>query len=80
MKKRGAFLLALVLSLVILQRAKSQDNTDNALCQSVDYALDCEYPKALVLLDSLRQEDPEDARPYLFKAVLYIQFLAPMSI
>ena len=75
MKKRGAFLLALVLSLVILQRAKSQDNTDNALCQSVDYALDFEYPKALALLDSLRQEDPEDARPYLLKAVLYIQFL-----
>jgi tetratricopeptide (TPR) repeat protein len=41
----------------------------------VDYALDFEYSKALALLDGLRLENPEDARPYLFKAVVYIQFL-----
>ena len=75
MKKRGAFLLALVLSLVILQRANSQNNLDNVLCQAVDCALDFEYSKALALLDSLGLENPEDARPYLFKAVVYIQFL-----
>jgi tetratricopeptide (TPR) repeat protein len=74
-KKAIALLLGLILSIVIFQRANSQNNLDNALCQAVDYALDFEYPKALALLDSLRLEDPEDVRPYLFKAVVYIQFL-----
>jgi tetratricopeptide (TPR) repeat protein len=74
-KKAIAFLLGLILSIVIFQSSEPQDRMDDALCQTVDYALDFEYPKALALLDSLRQENPKDARPYLFKAVVYIQFL-----
>jgi tetratricopeptide (TPR) repeat protein len=41
----------------------------------VDYALNFEYVNTLTLLDSLLQENPEDLRPYLFKAVVYIQFI-----
>jgi tetratricopeptide (TPR) repeat protein len=74
-KKAIALLLGLILSIVIFQSSNPQDNLDNVLCQAVDYALDFEYSKALALLDSLRLENPEDARAYLFKAVAYIRFL-----
>jgi hypothetical protein len=65
----------LILSLSIFQVAKPQETIDRKLCQAVDYALNFEYVNALTLLDSLLQENPEDVRPYLFKAVVYIQFI-----
>jgi len=74
-KKRIAPLFLLILSLSISQVAKSQDKMDDSLCQAVDYALNFEYQKALTLLDKLQQENSKDVRPYLFKAVVYIQFL-----
>lgn len=75
MRRRTAPLFVLILSLSIFQVAKSQDSIDKVLCQAVDHALDFEYPNAFILLDSLRQENPKDVRPYLFKAVVYIQLL-----
>jgi tetratricopeptide (TPR) repeat protein len=48
---------------------------ERRLCQAVDYALNFEYVNALTLLDSLLKENPEDVRPCLFKAVVYIQLL-----
>jgi tetratricopeptide (TPR) repeat protein len=70
-----AFLFVFILSLSTLQVAKPQEIIDGKLCQAVDYALNFEYVNALTLLDSLLQENPEDLRPYLFKAVVYIQFI-----
>jgi tetratricopeptide (TPR) repeat protein len=75
MKRRTAFLLVLILSLSIFQIAKPQETIEKKLCQAVDYALNFEYANALTLLDSLLQENPEDLRPYLFRAVVYIQFI-----
>ncbi len=75
MKKGLAPVFALVLSLGIAESTEAQDKVDSRLCQSVAYALNFEYPDALVLLDSLQQENPEDIRPYLFRAVVYIQLL-----
>lgn len=75
MKIKKALLLALGLSLSTFHLSKSQENMDEALCQAVDYALNFEYANALILLDSLQQENSEDVRPYLFKAVVYIQLL-----
>jgi tetratricopeptide (TPR) repeat protein len=74
-KRKIASLFVLILSLSICQTVRSQENIDNSLCQAVDYALNFEYANALTLLDSLLQENPEDLRTYLFKAVVYIQFL-----
>lgn len=75
MKKVIVFLFLLILSLGIFQAAKSQKTIESELCQGVDHALNFEYANALTLLDKLQQEDPEDARPYLFKAVVYIQLI-----
>lgn len=75
MKKRIAYLFVFILSLGIFQVAKSQETIDRDLCQAVDYALNFEYENALTLLDTLRQEHSEDLKPYLFKAVVYIQLL-----
>jgi tetratricopeptide (TPR) repeat protein len=74
-KRKITFLFVLILSLSIFQVANSQDNIDNALCQAVDYALNFEYANALTLLDKLIRENPEEVRPYLFKAMVYIQFI-----
>lgn len=54
---------------------RSQANIEDELCQAVDYALNFEYTNALTLLERLRQENPQDVRPYLFKAVVYVQLL-----
>ncbi len=75
MKRKMAPLFVLILSLSIFQVANSQETMERKLCQAVDYALDFEYVNALTLLDSLLQENSEDLRPYLFKAVVYIQFI-----
>ena len=75
MKRKIASLFVLILSLSIFQVTKSQAPIDSELCQAVDYALNFEYAKALTLLDQLRDENPDDIRPYLFKAVVYIQLL-----
>lgn len=75
MKTTIAFLYVLILSLSIFQVAKPQVTIDSGLCQAVDYALNFEYANGLTLLDKLRQEYPADVRPYLFKAVVYIQFV-----
>jgi tetratricopeptide (TPR) repeat protein len=74
-KRKMAPLLVLILSLSTFQVANPQEAMDRNLCQAVDYALNFEYANALTLLDSLLQESPEDVRPYLFKAVVYIQFI-----
>ena len=75
MKRKTAPLFVLFLFLSIFQVAKPQETIESKLCQAVDYALNFEYVNALTLLDSLLQENPEDLRPYLFKAVVYIQFI-----
>ena len=64
-----------ILSVSIFHVSKSQETMDSELCQAVDYALNFEYANALTLLEGLRQDSPEDVRPYLFKAVVYIQFI-----
>jgi hypothetical protein len=74
-KSKIAFSLVFIVSLSIFQVANSQEPMERKLCQAVDYALNFEYVDALTLLDSLLQENQEDVRPYLFKAVVYIQFL-----
>ena len=48
---------------------------ENELCQAVDHALNFEFRSAMTLLDRLGRENPEDTRPYLFKAMVYIQLL-----
>jgi tetratricopeptide (TPR) repeat protein len=75
MKRKIALLLVFIAPLSIFQMANSQETMERKLCQAVDYALNFEYVSALTLLDSLLQENPEDLRPYLFKAVVYIQFI-----
>jgi len=74
-KRKMAPLFVFVLFLSIFQVAEPQETIDRKRCQAVDYALDFEYVNALTLLDSLMQENPEDLRPYLFKAVVYVQFI-----
>jgi tetratricopeptide (TPR) repeat protein len=75
MRTITTLLLVFVLSQSIFHMAVSQETIDRKLCQAVDYALNFEYGKALTLLEGLQQENPEDVRPYLFKAVVYIQFI-----
>jgi tetratricopeptide (TPR) repeat protein len=75
MKTLITFLLVFVLSLSISKVSNSQKDIDSALCQGVDYALNFGYANALTLLDELQQENPQDARVYMFKAVVYIQLI-----
>jgi tetratricopeptide (TPR) repeat protein len=75
MKTMIASLFLLIFSFGIFHVAKAQNTIDSELCQGVDYALNFEYANALTLLDKLQQENPEDARPYMFKAVVYVQLI-----
>lgn len=75
MKRKTALLLVLISLLGIVRVSKSEETIDNQLCQAVDFALNFEYTNALTLLNQLQQENPEDVRPYLFKAVVYVQLI-----
>jgi len=70
----AACLLSILLLSVIVEIAYSQGD-DERLCRALDFAFNFEYGQAISLLDQLQEENPDDLRPYFFKAVVYDQMI-----
>jgi tetratricopeptide (TPR) repeat protein len=48
---------------------------DDHFCRALDLSFNFEFDQAISLLDLIQKEDPDDLRPYFFKAVIYDQMV-----
>ncbi len=60
--------------LLIVQIAHPQED-DERFCRALDFGFNFEYDRAMSLLDQIQKENPDDLRPYFFKAVVYDQMI-----
>jgi len=69
-----AFLLFILLQFLIIAVAYPQGD-DERFCRALDLAFNFEFDQAISLLDQIQKENPDDLRPYFFKAVVYDQMI-----
>lgn len=75
MRKSFAAFLSFILPLFFVVRIAYPQGDDEHFCRALDFALNFEFSQAIKLLDRIEKENPDDLRPYFFKAVVYDQMV-----
>ena len=71
MRKFFATSLSFILLLLFIVRIAHPQGDDERFCRALDFAFNFEYDRAISLLGQIQEENPDDLKPYFFKAVVY---------